>query len=233
LIAGVVFAINLTLWHEAIDDVGAGLATVLGNLQVVIVPFVALVLFGERVPKAILYALPAVCAGVLLVSGALELGAYGANPARGALFGIACGFSYATFILIQRHGLMDLSHPAGLLFDTSVFASITAVILALILGADDVVPTWPSAGWLLVLALTSQVLGWMLITVSLPRLPAAMTSLILTIQPIGSVLLGALLLSQDPSLLQLSGCVLILLGLISVGARARADGNARRRRRLA
>ena len=127
-----VFAINLTLWHEAIDDVGAGLATVLGNLQVVIVPFVALLLFGERVPKAILYALPAVCAGVLLVSGALEHGAYGANPARGALFGIACGFSYATFILIQRHGLMDLSHPAGLLFDTSVFASITAVIL----GAD-------------------------------------------------------------------------------------------------
>ena len=128
---------------------------------------------------------------------------------------------------------MDLSHPAGLLFDTSVFASITAVILALILGADDLAPTWPSAGWLLVLALTSQVLGWMLITVSLPRLPAAMTSLILTIQPIGSVLLGALLLSQDPSLLQLSGCVLILLGLLSVGARARADGNAKRRLRRA
>ena len=233
LIAGVVFAINLTLWHEAIDDVGAGLATVLGNLQVVIVPFVALLLFGERVPKAILYALPAVCAGVLLVSGALEHGAYGANPARGALFGIACGFSYATFILIQRHGLMDLSHPAGLLFDTSVFASITAVILALILGADDLAPTWPSAGWLLVLALTSQVLGWMLITVSLPRLPAAMTSLILTIQPIGSVLLGALLLSQEPSLLQLCGCVLIVLGLVSVGARARADGNAKRRLRRA
>ena len=30
LIAGVIFAVNLTLWHEAIDDVGAGLATVLG-----------------------------------------------------------------------------------------------------------------------------------------------------------------------------------------------------------
>jgi drug/metabolite transporter (DMT)-like permease len=216
LIAGVVFAVNLTLWHEAIDDVGAGLATVLGNLQVVIVPFIALVLFGERVPKAILHALPLVCAGVLLVSGALEQGAYGANPGRGAVFGIACGFSYASFILIQRHGLMDLAHPAGLLLDTSIVASITAAILGLILGAHDLVPAWPSAGWLMVLALTSQVLGWMLITVSLPRLPAAMTSLILTIQPIGSVLFGAILLSQDPSLLQLGGCALIVLGLVSV-----------------
>ena len=56
-----------------------------------------------------------------------------------------------------------------------------------VLRADDLVPAWPSAGWLVLLALTSQVLGWLLITVSLPRLPAAMTSMILTIQPIGSV----------------------------------------------
>jgi drug/metabolite transporter (DMT)-like permease len=222
LIAGVVFAINLTLWHEAIDDVGAGLATVLGNLQVVIVPFIALLLFGEKVPRTILYALPFVCAGVLLVSGALEHGAYGANPARGAVFGIACGISYATFILIQRHGLMDRAHPAGLLFDTSVFAAITSVLLGVLLGADDMVPRWPSAGWLILLALSSQVIGWMLITVSLPRLPAAMTSMILTIQPIGSVLLGALLLSQDPSGLQLAGCVLIVAGLVTATAGARA-----------
>ena len=48
-------------------------------------------------------------------------------------------------------------------------------------------------------------LGWLLITVSLPRLPAAMTSVILTIQPIGSVALGAILLGQEPSVLQLAG----------------------------
>ncbi|MGZ4639778.1 MAG: EamA family transporter [Actinomycetes bacterium] len=39
--AGVFFAIDLVLWHHAIAAVGAGIATVLGNLQVVIVGFVA------------------------------------------------------------------------------------------------------------------------------------------------------------------------------------------------
>src|SRR5262245_22422388 len=39
--AGVLFAIDLIAWNHAIADVGAGLATVLGNLQVVIVPFLA------------------------------------------------------------------------------------------------------------------------------------------------------------------------------------------------
>jgi drug/metabolite transporter (DMT)-like permease len=218
-IAGVVFAVNLTLWHEAIDDVGAGLATVLGNLQVVIVPFIAFLLYRERVPRSILYALPAVCVGVLLVSGALEQGAYGANPARGALFGLACGVSYASFILIQRHSLMDLAHPAALLFDTTLFAALAALVLGLVLGADDLAPAWPSAGWLFTLALSSQVVGWLLITVSLPRLPAAMTSMMLTIQALGSVIFGAILLSQEPTLLQLGGCALILAALVSIAVR--------------
>ena len=38
LLAGMFFAADLIFWHQAIADVGAGLATVLGNLQVVIVP---------------------------------------------------------------------------------------------------------------------------------------------------------------------------------------------------
>ena len=74
-------------------------------------------------------------------------------------------------------------------------------------------------GWLICLALTSQVLGWLLISVSLPRLPAALTSVILTVQPVGSVLLGIVLLGEDPSALQLCGAACILTGLVSVAAR--------------
>src|SRR6059036_942702 len=35
--AGVFFTVDLILWHRAIGDVGAGLATVLANVQVVLV----------------------------------------------------------------------------------------------------------------------------------------------------------------------------------------------------
>jgi drug/metabolite transporter (DMT)-like permease len=219
--AGVLFALDILVWHYAIRDVGAGLATVLGNLQVVVVPFLALAVLGERVPRSILIALPPVCAGVLLVSGALENGAYGANPARGALLGVATGLAYAAFLLVQRQGSMDLRRPAGALFDMSLVAAIVSLAAGLVLGVDDIAPTWPSAGWLITLALTSQVLGWLLITVSLPRLPAAMTSIILTIQPIASVALGAILLGQEPSLLQLCGVTFILFGVLSVAVRRR------------
>jgi drug/metabolite transporter (DMT)-like permease len=219
LVAGVFLGADLIFWHQAIADVGAGLATVLANLQVVVVPFAAWAVLAEAPGRRILAALPLTLAGVVLISGALEDGAYGAHPARGVLFGALTGIAYAGFILILRHGNEDLRRPAGPLFDATWVSAATSLVVALALGVDDLAPAWPSAGWLITLALTSQVLGWLLISVSLPRLPAALTSMILTIQPVGSVVLGIVLLGEEPSALQLLGAACILAGLVSVATR--------------
>jgi drug/metabolite transporter (DMT)-like permease len=84
-----------------------------------------------------------------------------------------------------------------------------------------------------VLALSSQVVGWLLIGTSLPRLPAAMTSVLLTVQPLGSVALAALIFGESPSSLQLLGVLLVLAALL-VAARAQRKPSAvdgRRRER--
>jgi drug/metabolite transporter (DMT)-like permease len=222
LVAGLFFAADLIFWHQAIGDVGAGLATVLGNLQVVIVPFAAWAVLGEAPGRRILAALPLMLIGVVLISGALEEGAYGVHPVRGVVFGALTGLSYAGFLLILRHGNEDLRRPAGPLFDATWVAALAALVAALALGVDDLVPAWPSAGWLLTLALSSQVVGWLLISISLPRLPAAQTSMMLTIQPVGSIVLGIVLLGEDPTVLQLLGAACILAGLVSIAMRGRA-----------
>jgi drug/metabolite transporter (DMT)-like permease len=192
---------------------------VLGNLQVVVVPFAAWALLGERIEGRILAALPLICSGVVLISGVLETGAYGDHPLRGVVFGVLTGISYAGFLLVLRRAGADLRRPAGPLFDATLVAAVAATITGVIVGEADLVPTWPAHAWLITLALTSQVLGWMLITVSLPRLPAALTSVTLTIQPVGSVLLGVVLLGEEPSLLQLCGVACIVAGLLTVARR--------------
>ena len=73
---------------------------------------------------------------------------------------------------------------------------------------------WPTLGWLVLLALTSQVLGWLLITVSMPRLPAGMIGALLLVQPAGSVALSYVILGERPSALQLIGVALVLAGLL-------------------
>jgi drug/metabolite transporter (DMT)-like permease len=215
----VFFAADLIFWHHAIADVGAGLATVLGNLQVVIIPFAAWAILGERIERRILVALPLVCSGVVLISGVLESGAYGEHPLRGVLFGCLTGLAYAGFILVLRHGSSDLRRPAGPLFDATAVATVVAIVAGLIVGEADLVPSWPAHGWLLLLALSSQVLGWLLIAVSLPRLPAALTSVTLTIQPVASVILGVILLSEHPSALQLAGVACIVSALLTLARR--------------
>jgi drug/metabolite transporter (DMT)-like permease len=217
-IAGVFFALDLIFWHHSIAGVGAGLATVLGNLQVAFVPLVAWAVLGEYPGRRVLATLPVVLIGVVLVSGALENAAFGDNPGRGALFGVLTGIAYAGFILTLRAGSADLRRPAGPLFDATFVSAIACAVIGAALGRADFVPSWPSHAWLLVLALSSQVLGWMLISTSLPRLPAAITSILLTIQPVGSMILGALLLGENPTSLQLVGVVLILSGLVAVAS---------------
>jgi len=113
-----------------------------------------------------------------------------------------------------RHGGADLRRPAGPLFDATATATVLCVIAGLIIGEADLAPDWPGAGWLITLAFTSQVLGWLLITSSLPRLPAALTSLLLTVQPVGSVVLAALIFAEAPSGLQFAGVALVIAGLV-------------------
>src|SRR3954451_17623770 len=212
-IAGGFFAIDLVCWHHAIDDVGAGLATVLGNLQVAFVPLLAWMLLGERPGARVLATLPLMLSGIVLISGGLESGAYGDDPAQGVVFGIATGLSYAGFILVLRAGGSDLRRPAGPLFDATWVGALGALAIGAVVGDLDLVPSWPAHGWLVTLALTSQVVGWLLIGASLPRLPAALTSVLLTIQPVGSVILGVLIFAEHPTGLQLIGVAAILTGL--------------------
>src|SRR5439155_609619 len=45
---GLILAVDLNLWHESIALVGAGLGTVIANVQVVFVAIAAWLLYGER-----------------------------------------------------------------------------------------------------------------------------------------------------------------------------------------
>jgi drug/metabolite transporter (DMT)-like permease len=220
--AGVLFAADLVLWHYSIEAVGAGLATVLGNVQVVLVGLIAWAALGERPETRSILAVPVVLFGVVLISGAIGAGAYGDNPALGVAYGLLTAVSYALFILILRQVNSDVRRPAGPLLDATFTAAIVSALAGIAIGDIDFAPGLESQAWLTVLALSSQVLGWLLISVSLPRVPALMTSLVLMLQPVGSVVLAAVLLSEAPSAVQLLGVLVVLVGVVVATVKPRA-----------
>jgi drug/metabolite transporter (DMT)-like permease len=214
-VAGAFFAADLVLWHNGIEQVGAGLATVLGNTQVVMVGLLAWAILGERPHRSALTAIPVVGLGVLLISGVLESGAYGKNPGLGVLYGITTAIAYSGFLLALREGSRDLRRPAGPLFTATLASAVGCAVIGAVVGDLDLTPSWSATGWLVLLALSSQVLGWLLISMSLPRLPAVTTSILLTFQPVCSVVFAALIVNESPSWLQLAGGACILAGLVT------------------
>ena len=211
--AGVFFAADLITWHYAIGAVGAGLSTVLGNVQVVVVGVLAWVVLGERPENRTLAAVPVVFLGVVLISGVIGSGAYGEDPVLGVVYGLLTALTYALFLLVLRQAGTGLSRPAGPLFDATLSATVCCALAGIAIGDLDPVPDLEAQAWLVLLALSSQVVGWLLISVSLPRLPAVLTSILLMLQPVSTVFLGAVLLSEAPSAVQLSGVAIVLAGV--------------------
>jgi drug/metabolite transporter (DMT)-like permease len=212
-VAGVAFTGDLMFWHHAIEAVGAGLATVLGNLQVIIVGFFAWLLLGERPSRSTLVALPIVLAGVILISGVIGSDAYGADPQLGVILGIATALCYSAYLLLIRLGGRDQRRPAGPVAVATFFVVLCSFGLGEASGDLELTPGPESLFWLAMLGVTAQSAGYLMISISLPRLPAIITSIILLAQPVMSMGLAMVLLGEAPSTTQLLGVVLVIGGI--------------------
>jgi len=218
--AGLLLALDLTIWHHSIELIGAGLATVLANAQVVFVALAAWLVWRERPSMATLWIGPGVIAGLILVSGLGRDDAFGSNPTLGVILGAATGITYAGFLIVFR--LATRRHdapPAGALLDATIGAALGSLALGVVFGTISFVPTWPAHGWLVLLAVVSQVVGWLLIAVALQRLPALETSILLLIQPVAALLWARLFFAETMSWIQATGVVMVIAGVLAISAR--------------
>jgi drug/metabolite transporter (DMT)-like permease len=154
-----------------------------------------------------------VLTGVVLISGVIGTGAYGSDPTLGVILGIATALCYAGYLLVIRLGGRDARRPAGPVAVATLATAIVAMVAGLAIGDLDLTPGLESLFWLAVLGLTSQSLGYLFISISLPRLPAMVTSMILLVQPVLTVGLSMVLLGERPSIAQLAGVVFVVGGI--------------------
>ena len=221
--AGLILAPDMLSYHISMNFIGIGIATLIGNSQVILVTLVSWKLFGERPNSAILFSLPVVILGLVLISGIADAEPYGEDPMKGVLFGIFTAVFYSAFLIIFRACNRGLAPVSSVQFDATAGAALGMLVLGILpLSSLSVEPidfqlTWPGHGWLILLAVLSQVGGWLAVAYALPRLPAAHTSFAILLQPVLTLLWGFLILNQDGhSNNQLLGMFLVLVAIASV-----------------
>ena len=90
-------------------------------------------------------------------------------------------------------------------------ATVVAAALGLATNSLELSLGWSTYGWLILATVSGQLVGWLLVAFCGPRLPSDVGSALLLLTPIGAVVLGALVLGERPSALQLAGCALVLV----------------------
>jgi drug/metabolite transporter (DMT)-like permease len=212
VLAGMFFAVDLVTFHVVVDLMGAGLATVMGNLQVVIVALAAWLLLGERPRREVFVAIPVMLGGVVLISGIIGAEAYGADPRAGVAIGLVTAVSYAGYLLVIRRASPD-HRPAGPVAIATAVTGLLGGLFGVAVGNLDLTPGWPAFGFLVAYGVVSQSIGYVAIQSALPRLPAVISSVLLLAQPVATLVLGVLLLGEDPSGAQLAGVLLVVGGI--------------------
>lgn len=220
-LAGLFFAVDLLTFHIVIDLMGAGLATVMGNLQVVVVALAAWLILGERPRREVFLAIPVMLAGAVLISGVVGTGAFGDNPQAGVAIGLVTALAYSGYLLVIRQASPD-HRPAGPVAIATAVTGLIAGLYGAMAGSLDLTPGWPAIGYLVAYGVVSQSIGYVAIQTALPRLPAVTSSVLLLVQPVSTLFLGVVLLGEQPSPAQLLGVVLIVGGIgLATGALAR------------
>ena len=217
IVCGLFFAADLFFWHKSIFFIGPGLATVISNFQVFILAAVGIVFLGEQIRPRFLFSIPIALFGLFLVVG-INWSDLSANYKTGIYLGLATAFCYAGFLLslqkIQRQ-----ERQSSIFFTLMLISFVSTIFLALkmvIYGDPFTIPDAHNLYTLLSLGLFSQVLGWILIAGSMPKIRTSLTGFILLLQPTLSFIWDVLFFSRPTDLVNWLG-IAITLSAIYMG----------------
>lgn len=209
ILLGLFFAIDLWSWHRCIIFLGAGPATLMGNLQVLVVSWLAVFFFRESLQKWFWPGCLLALLGISLLTLTRGIG-HGVLP--GVMYGLVTALTYSFFLIILRLLRNYQTTPQQVLFWVAVISSFF-LFLPMVGEGNELIPGREALGWLALHAFFSSVVGWWLIIAALPHVPVAVASTLLLLQPVLTSIWGHIFLQQTLSSLQTVGIFLALCGI--------------------
>ena len=208
--AGLFFAADLAAWHVGIHMTKLGNATLFGN--VASFAFAAWGLWLVRSWPSPVQAASLILAAVgaaLLMSSSAELSL---RNLHGDMLALFAGLLYAGYLISVERAREKLA-PLPLLFLASAFGAAMLLPFSIALGETLVPADWT---FVVVLAISSQVIGQGLLVYAIGALPPLVVGLALLTQPAISALVGWLAYGETLQPLDWVGAAAIAAALLLV-----------------
>jgi drug/metabolite transporter (DMT)-like permease len=210
LASGAFLALHFALWIASLDYTTVATSVVLVTASPIFVAVASYFLFREKLNGRII-------AGIAVsVAGAVVIGYSNLNAGQRSLAGpaLALGGALAVsgYLLIGRRLRRDM----GLLtYIFLAYSSAATLLLAAAFISGQRMAGYPPQTYLLfaLLAVVPQLLGHSALNWSLRFVPATMVTIAVLGEPVGSTVLAIFILKEVPSVTEVVGAVLILVGI--------------------
>lgn len=212
LLVGLMFALDLGFWHYGLKYTSVSASTVLSNLAPVVVTAFAWLFLKQRPRALFLLALTVAVAGAWMMGAGKGAGAPVIDAPLGNLLSVGTAFWYALYFLALAQGRKTQA-ASRLMFWSGVVGAPLLLAAALLLGEQVLPTTVAGLGACIGLALV-HVGGQGSIAWAMGRLPTALASVVVLVQPVVATYAGWILFGEALGPLQTAGAVVALAGVV-------------------
>lgn len=145
IMAGLFLGVDFTAWNYSIFYVGSGIASILLNLQVIILPALAFFIDKERIPKSYYIIAPIMILGVVMSGGVFNDASVATGPSTvyginiailGTLCGMTSGVCYGIYLYSSRKATKVNTRQIVQPMALATAAQLVAPILFMIFFSD-------------------------------------------------------------------------------------------------
>lgn len=213
-LAGFFLAIDMVIWHKTIIYIGAGPATFLGNSQILFVTLFGAFVFKEKIGWLFPIIMPIVLYGLYLLIPSFNISVVRSSA---YMMGLAVGATYGGYLICLRYAKKASKEEYPEVLSLSFIMLVTSLGIATWgIGVERVKIISGNLHdhiTMLVIALISNTLGWILIKSNITRIPAHQGSLLLLMQPVLTTIWAGLFFAEAITIAQLIGGVLVIGGI--------------------
>jgi len=210
--AGVALAAHFVFWIAALQRTSVVTGVVLVTLQPIFVGFGAWFLFRERPTRLVMIASVVALVGVALLASD-DLGDRGSI--HGDVLALIGGIMASGYLVIGKGMRQRISTAT---YGASVYTIAAGILLFAVAVTRTPLTGHSTESYLAILAVAvfSQLIGHNAINWALGYLPAVVVAFAILGEPVGAAVIAATILDEIPTLLELAGAALVMVGVCLV-----------------